>query len=154
MAKERHREVPASYLVLIKDGKILLARRFNTGYMDGNYSLPAGHVDKGETFAQCMIREVKEEIGINVKPEDSKTAHLMHRFSGAEWGDEGYRIDVFFTADKWQGNPEIKEPDKCDELSWFELGNLPQNIIPYVRQALECINKKIFYSEFGWENLK
>ena len=96
--KERHREVPASYLILKKKGKVLLQRRFNTGYMDGKYSLPAGHVDKGETFIQCVIREAKEEIGINLKLKDIKIAHLMHRFSGARWGDLGYRIDVFFTA--------------------------------------------------------
>ena len=63
MAKERHKEVPASYLIIIKDGKILLQRRFNTGYMDSKYSLPAGHADKGEDFPQCIVREAKEEIG-------------------------------------------------------------------------------------------
>lgn len=151
MVKDRHREVPASYLVLIKDGKVLLSRRFNTGYMDGNYSLPAGHVDKGETFTHCIIRESKEEIGIDLSPEDLKVSHLMHRFSGAQWGDLGYRIDVFFTSDKWQGDIVNKEPDKCDDLSWHNLNNLPNNIIPYIRQALEGINKKIFYSELGWE---
>ncbi len=154
MAKERHREVPASYLILIKDGKILLSRRFNTGYQDGNYSLPAGHVDEGETFTQCVIRESKEEVGVLLKPEDLKVGHLMHRFSGAEWGVEGFRIDVFFTAEKWEGNIEIKESNKCDDLSWFDLGNLPENIIPYIRQAIDCIKNKVFYSEFGWENLK
>jgi mutator protein MutT len=150
MAEERHKEVPASYLVLIKGGEILLQRRFNTGYMDGKYSLPAGHVDKGETFTQCVIRESKEEIGIDLKPEDLKVAHLMHRFSGAEWGDEGYRIDVFFTAEIWGNTPEIKEHDKCDDLSWFDLNSLPDNIIPYIRQALDCMNKKVLYSELGW----
>ena len=150
MAKERNKNVPASYLVLIKDNKILLQRRFNTGYMDGKYSLPAGHVDRGETFTQCIIRETKEEVGIDIKQEDLKTAHLMHRFSGAEWGDLAERMDLFFTAEKWAGTPEIKEPDKCDDLSWFELDNLPKNIIPYIRQAINCMRSKTFYSEFGW----
>lgn len=150
MLKERHKEVPSSYLVLIKEGKVLLQRRFNTGYMDGNYSLPAGHVDKGETFTQCVIRESKEEIGVDIRPDDLKVAHLMHRFSGVEWGDDGYRIDVFFTAEKWENVPEIKEYDKCDDLSWFDLNDLPNNIIPYIRQAIDCISKKVFYSEFGW----
>lgn len=154
MAKERHREVPASYVILMKDGKVLLSRRFNTGYEDGNYSLPAGHVDKGETFAQCAIRESKEEIGVDLKPEDLKMAHIMHRFSGAEWAENGYRIDMFFTSEKWTGEPEIKELDKCDDLSWFDLDSLPENIIPYVKQAINCIRNKIVYSEFGWKNLK
>ena len=150
MAKERHKEVPAAYLVLVKDGRVLLARRFNTGYMDGKYSLPAGHVDKGETFTQCIIRETKEEIGIDVKPEDSKVAHLMHRFSGTDKGEEGYRIDLFFTADKWEGEIKNKEQDKCDELAWYDLNNLPENIIPYVKQAIDCVRDKTFYSEYGW----
>ena len=119
--------------------------------MDGNYSLPAGHIDMGETFTQCCIRESKEEIGADLKPEDLKIAHLMHRFSGAEWGELGYRIDVFFTAEKWDGEIKNMEPEKCDDLSWFDFDNLPENIIPYVRRALECIKNKIFYSEFGWE---
>jgi ADP-ribose pyrophosphatase YjhB (NUDIX family) len=150
MIKDRHKEVPASYLLLLKDNKILLQKRFNTGYMDGFYSVPADHVDKGETFTQCIIREAKEEIGIDLSLPDLKVAHLMHRFSGGEWGELGYRIDVFIVAEKWQGNIEIKEPDKCDDLQWFELSNLPENIIPYIKVALENVKNKIFYSEFGW----
>lgn len=150
MIKDRHREVPASYLVLIKEGKILLARRFNTGYMDGKYSLPAGHVDEGETFAQCIIREAKEEIGVGLKPEDLKFAHIMHRLSDPEWKELRYRIDVFFTAEKWEGEIKNMEPEKCDDLSWFDLDNLPENIIPYVRHMIDCVKNKVFYSEFGW----
>lgn len=150
MIKERHKGVPAAYLILIKDGKILLQRRFNTGFEDGNYSLPAGHVDKGETFMQCIIREAKEEIGIDLKKEDLKFANMMHRFSGVEWGDEGYRIDAFFTADKWEGEIEIKEPNKCDDLSWFDLNNLPSNLIPYVKQVIGGLRNNILYSEAGW----
>ena len=105
MVKDRHRAVPAAYLVLMKDGKVFLQRRVNTGYMDGKYGLPAGHVEKGESFTQCVVREVKEEIGVDLQEQDLKVVHLMHRFTGGEWGDLGYRIDAFFTADKWSGEP-------------------------------------------------
>ena len=150
MGKDRHREVPASYAVLLKDNKILLARRFNTGYMDGKYSLPAGHVDEGESFTQCIVREAKEEIGIDLKSEDLKVAHVMHRLSDSEWKELRYRIDVFFVAEKWEGEIKNMEVNKCDDLAWFNLDNLPENIIPYVRQALENIKNKVSYSEFGW----
>jgi len=153
MAKERYKHVASSYLILIKDNKVLLQRRFNTGYEDGNYGLPAGHVEKAESFTQGVIREIKEEIGIDLKPEDLKVIHVMHRYSGSQWGDLAERMDVFFTAEKWEGNIEIKEIDKCDDLSWFDFDNLPENIIPYIRQALDCINKKTFYSELGWDNI-
>jgi len=148
MSQERHKIVPASYLVLIKNGKILLQRRFNTGYEDGKYSMVAGHVDKGETFTQCLIREVKEEAGIMLSSDDLKVVHVMHRNSGTEENNE--RVDVFFVAENWDGEIENKEPNKCDDLSWFDLNNLPENIIPYVKQAIDCIKDKIFYSEHGW----
>lgn len=151
MTKERSKAIPASYIVLIKDNKILMQRRYNTGYEDGKYSLPAGHVDKGESFIQCVIRETEEEIGISLKAEDLKMIHVMHRDS--KEAEIGNRIDVFFTADSWDGEPKNMEPEKCDDLSWFDLNNLPDNVIPYVRQAIECIKNNTFYSEHGWENV-
>ena len=121
MAKERYKHVASSYLVLIKDNKVLLQRRCNTGYEDGKYGLPAGHIERAESFTQGVIREIKEEIGIDLNMENLKVANVMHRYSGAEWGDLAERMDVFFTAEKWEGNPEIKEPEKADDLSWFGL---------------------------------
>ncbi|MDZ8089199.1 MAG: NUDIX domain-containing protein [Nostoc sp. DedQUE12b] len=58
--------IPASYLILIKDEKILLIRRFNTGYEDGKYSVVAGLGDGNETFVQAVVREAKEEVGIDL----------------------------------------------------------------------------------------
>ena len=148
-SQKRHQNVPASYLTLMKDGKVLLLRRFNTGYEDGNYSMVAGHVDQGETFTQCIIREAKEEAGILLKPEDLKAMHVMHRNSHTTENNE--RVDIFFIAQNWQGEPQNKEPNKCDDLSWFELDNLPENTIPYIRQALEGIKNRVYYSEHGWQ---
>lgn len=149
MIKQRPQNIPASYLTLIKDNKILLLRRFNTGYQDGQYSMVAGHVELGETFTQCVIREAKEEAGVLVKQEDLKVAHVMHRSSDYCQNDE--RVDVFFVADKWDGKIKNMEPHKCDDLSWFDLGDLPKNIIPYIRQAIEGIINTTYYSEHGWK---
>lgn len=148
MLKERHANVPASYLVLLKDKKILLLRRSNTGYEDGNYSMIAGHVESQETFTQCMIRESKEEAGILLKAEDLSVAHVMHRDSGDSEYNE--RIDVFFVTEKWEGEIINSEPHKCDDLAWFDLNDIPDNTIPYIQQAIEAINNKVFYSEHGW----
>lgn len=150
MAKERNKVVPASYLVLRKDGKILLLRRFNTGYEDGKYSVVAGHVDAGETFTSTMVREAKEEAGIDIDPKDLNVVHVMHRNSGLTDG-LNERIDIFLEARKWSGEIENREPHKCDDLSWFDMDSLPENIIPYVRHALESINRGVLYSEYGWQ---
>ena len=131
MTEKRHKNIPASYLILLKDNKILLLRRFNTDYEDGNYSMVAGHVDQNETFTQCIIREAEEEAGILLKPEDIKVVHVMHRNSGTAENNE--RVDVFFIAQKWSGEIVNKEPHKCDDLSWFDLENIPDNVIPYIK---------------------
>ena len=153
MAKQRHKITPASYLILIKDSKILLLRRFNTGYEDGKYSMVAGHVDKGETFTECIIREAEEEAGIILKPENLKVVHVMNLDSsqGVE-NEENERADILFMAENWNGKIENKEPNKCDDLSWFPLDNIPNNTIDHVRFAIENYKNKVFYSEFGYTN--
>ena len=145
MPKKRFKIVPTSHLVLIKNNEILLLRRFNTGYEDGKYSFVAGHLDGDETFKQAMAREAKEEAGIILNPDDLEIIHVMHKKVPGE-----ERIDLFLTADKWEGEPKNMETRKCDDLSWFGLNNLPENTIPYIKQAINSIQKKIIYSEFGF----
>jgi 8-oxo-dGTP pyrophosphatase MutT (NUDIX family) len=133
----------------MKDNNVLLLRRFNTGYEDGNYSMIAWHVDPNETFTDCIMREAKEEAWIKLDINHLKVVHIMHRNS---WLDkENERIDAFFVAEKWNWEIVNKESHKCDDLSWFNIDNLPKNTIPYIKFALENIRNGIFYSEFGWD---
>lgn len=150
MKKQRFKIVPASYLVIMRDGKTLLLRRFSTGFQDGKYGLVSGHLDGNETFKQCIIREAKEEAGIDSKEENMEVVHVMHRNEKANPVEIRERVDVFIAVEKWQGEIKNMEPEKCDDLNWFPLDNLPENTIPYIKFSLECINKKIFYSEYGW----
>jgi len=137
--------IGSSYLFLIKDNKILLQRRFQTGFMDGFYGVPAGHLDGNETAREGCVREIKEEISINIKPDDLEMVHIMHRKAAH---DE--RIDFFMTAKSYTGEIQNMEPHKCDELSWFALDELPDNIIDYIQVAIENYKKNITYSEFGY----
>lgn len=144
---KRFKITPACYLVLIKENKILLQRRYNTGYEDGKYSVVAGHLDGNESFKQAMVREAKEEANIDIKSKDLNVVHVMHR---STVDNDNERIDVFLSADKWDGEIENLEPHKCDDLKWFVLDQIPDNVIPYVKSALKCIENNIFYSEFGF----
>ena len=136
----------AAYLILIQNQQILLLRRFNTGYEDGNYSFIAGKVAPYESFTQCIIREAEEEAGILVSAEDIKVVHVMHRNNPeTQW------IDVFFIAKTWTGEIINKEPNKCDDLSWFNLDTLPENMVPYIKQAIEAVKSNSFYGEYGWK---
>lgn len=116
----------AVHLFLVKDGEILLLRRFDTGYEDGNYSVVARHTDGDEDIKTAMMREAKEEAGIEIAINNIKFSSVMHRKSDDE------RSEFFFIADSWEGEVTNMEPQKCDDLSWFEIDNLPSNVIPYI----------------------
>ena len=146
--KKRHRIIPVSYILLVKGGKILLARRCNTGYMDGCWSVPAGHFEGGEAARQVAVREAMEETGVVIKKSDLDIVHVMNR-KGHD-GIENERVDFYFTARKWKGEPKIMELDKCDGMNWFSMEKLPKKMAPEVRQAIKYFRKGIFYSEFGW----
>lgn len=130
-------------LILIQDGKALLLRRLNTGWKDGEYGTVAGHVDGNETIANAAVREAKEEAGINIEERDLHVVHTQHRIC------DGYEfIDFSVGAEKWSGEPENLEPNKCDDLSWYSLDTLPVNTIPYIRLVFENIQKRIPFSEY------
>lgn len=150
MEKKRHTVVAAVHLILIKRGRILLLRRFNTGWRDGEYSVIAGHLDGNETVRSAMSREAMEEAGISIGKDDLEFVHVMHRKSKRQHRSDEERVDFFLKSGGWQGRPKNMEPGKCDDLRWFELDRLPRNMVPYVRYAIENIRNKKTYSEFGW----
>lgn len=150
--KERNKAVPAVWLILMrKDGKILLGRRQNTGYRDGDYNLPAGHIEPGELPKDSMIREAKEEVGIKLNKEDLKFVHVSYRPKHDETGD---RVDFFFLASKWKGEVTNAEPQKCNELKWVNPYKLPKNIPPHVKYMIRYALRGIVFSEFDKSFLK
>ena len=146
----KHITMPvAVHLLLIKGNEVLLLRRYNTGYEDGNFSVIAGHADGGETVQTAMIREVAEEAGINISAEDIHIALVMHRRIEQENAE---RIDYFLRCEKWQGEPVNLEPHKCDLLEWHNMDNLQENTITYVRFAIESYLQNRQFVSFGFEN--
>lgn len=132
------------HLFFFRDNQILLSRRFNTGFRDGEYSVPAGHLDGNETVIAAAMREAKEEIGVQMEAKDTVFSSVMHRIEDDE------RVDFFVQVHKWQGEPFNAEPDKCDDLRWADVHQLPVNMVPYVRQALGNHLKGIQFDEYGF----
>jgi 8-oxo-dGTP pyrophosphatase MutT (NUDIX family) len=132
------------HLLFFRGGQVLLLRRFNTGYRDGEYSVPAGHLDGNETVRSAAQREAAEEVGVRIDAQDILFSGVMHRNEGDE------RIDFFVEVRAWEGEPFNNEPNKCDELLWVDPASLPSNTIPYVRRAIENHRDGIPFDEFGW----
>jgi len=141
---ERFKLVVAVHLILKEDNKILLLKRKNTGFGDGNYSVVAGHLDGNETVKQAMKREAYEEAGILVEEKDLEIVHVMH----TKLEDES--IYYFIYCDKYKGNVVNNEPNKCDELSFYDVNYLPDNIIDYVKVGIYNYSKEIYFSSYGF----
>ena len=146
------------HLLFFRKNQILLLRRFNTGFEDGNYSVPAGHLDGGETVRMAAVREAYEEIGVHIEIKAIAFATVMHRKSydtllplSSTGAGASERVDFFVHIKAWDGEPFNAEPNKCDELRWCDLDTLPRNIIPYVKQAVQNFRNGIVFEEFGWE---
>ena len=144
----RFKLIPAVYLILRRNNEVLLLQRANTGYQDGKYSVIAGHMDGNELGTAAIIREAKEEAGIDLAPEALKFVHLVHRLNKGS-GDE--RIDIFYEAYGWSGEVLNAEPHKCSDLSWFSLDQLPDDTIPLIRNVLNSVNANRHYSEYELE---
>lgn len=116
---------------------MLLQRRQNTGYMDGMWVAgAAGHIEWGETAVAAARREAKEELGIDLVASSLRVATVMQRTDGSPDPNE-QRVDWFFTATAWTGDPAIMEPAKCAEIAWFALDGLPSGIPDYERFVLD-----------------
>ena len=129
--KERYRVIVDVHLFLLKKGQILLGQRQNTDFEDGKFHVPAGHLEEGETVIDALIREAREELGIIIKHEHVNFAHVMHHKSN------GGRTGLFFRVQEWEGEVQNIEREKCRELQWFDLNNLPENMVLYARQAIQ-----------------
>jgi 8-oxo-dGTP diphosphatase len=113
--------------------------------MDGYFSLIAGHIDGDESVEVTMIREAKEEAVIDLTVSDLIPATVIHR----KCPDTEY-VDFFFAATTWAGEIKNGEPEKCDLLAWYQIDNLPENILPYVKEAITNYRDKIAFLVSGW----
>jgi len=133
-----------TYMVLIQENKILLNRRNDTQYK-GVYSLVCGHVEKGENVINALLREAKEEIGITILPENVRVIAAVHRPSADYKNTVVDIIDFFALVSSYTGEIENLEPEKTQEVGFYDIDNLPDNCTAQVKKALELYQKQEFY---------
>lgn len=125
-------------------GRVLLGQRQNTGWADGLFGLPSGHLEEGESATAGTAREAEEEVGVLVKTGNLRLVHVMHHRT-----DSG-RMALFFEASDWSGEITNTEPDKCVGWAFHDPAQSDGQIVPYIGKALRHIASGDFYSEGGW----
>lgn len=148
--KERYKTPSAVFAIFIKENQVLLQKRQNTGYMDGYYDFAAsGHVEQNESMTDALIREVREELAVDISRDVIEFGTLMHKHE-----ENIVYYNGFFIIWNSSYDFKINEPEKCSELKWADMNHLPEKLIFDRRLALQNIFKKIPYSEIGWNDVR
>ncbi|MBA2465492.1 MAG: NUDIX domain-containing protein [Nocardioidaceae bacterium] len=134
--------VPAAYVFFLRGGaeddrEVLLQLRRGTGYLDEHWAAAAaGHVERGETVLEAAAREAREEVGV---ADIELTALCAMQRTGGTGLPVDERVDYFFTASSWSGEPRIIEADKCADMRWFPLEALPDPVVPHELAVLTAL---------------
>ncbi|MFD3996106.1 NUDIX domain-containing protein [Streptomyces sp. NPDC058583] len=134
------------HLYLELDGRVLLGLRHpDSAYAGDFWHVLAGHCE-AEAATACLVREAYEEAGLVIDPADVELVHTVHMVD--QPGEP--RIQLFFRARRWEGTPELREPDKCVAWQWWNAKDLPEPTVSYTRAAIEGIQAGRTYTELGW----
>ena len=105
----------AGGVVFAEDGRVLLIRE---NYGERRYGLPGGRVDAGETPEEAVVREVREETGLEVTP-----SGLIGTIHDRNWDDP--MLILVYRCEVSGGVLGIQDPDEIAELGWFDPGAYP-----------------------------
>ncbi|GGX59412.1 NUDIX domain-containing protein [Streptomyces minutiscleroticus] len=119
------------HLILRRGEDVLLGLRSGTAHGSGEWALPCGKVDPGESVLDAAVREAHEELGITLAPADLVVGQTVHARHGTT-----DHLGVFFEARTWTGTPTNREPGKCAGLRWFPLGGTPAPLMDYSAAGL------------------
>ena len=114
--------------VLEREGKILAAKRKRGAHLEGHWEFPGGKLEPDESPEDCLVRELSEEIGVRVRPQEILEV-VFHKYP------EKSVLLLFYRCELLEGEPQ---PIECDEVRWVALADLPSlewapADVPFVR---------------------
>jgi len=125
-------------LIINEKNEILLIKRGSRAKTErGVWSRPGGGVEENETVEEALRREIKEELGIEIE--------ILEPFDFKEhFSDNGQRwLALGYLAKIKKGRPKIMEPGKIEEMRWFSLDEIPENLTVYTREGIEKLKKRL-----------
>ncbi len=133
----------AAYALVLRDAAVLLTRISSLGHHAGSWTLPGGGVDHGETPEDALVREVREECGLEVAPEGLLTVHDTHFTGTAPSGrlEDFHGVHLVYRVAVAAGaQPRSVEVDgTTDAAAFVPLADVESGAVPVldvVRHAL------------------
>jgi ADP-ribose pyrophosphatase YjhB (NUDIX family) len=136
-------------LILTHTDHVLLALREGTGYADGQWNLPSGKLEHDEDAITGIVRETREEIGVQLNPGEPRMVTTVHHRNTAGLTRIGLVFSVAFDPAR-HGDPVNAEPHKCAKIEWFPVDMLPSNTYPYTTTCVRAFRDGTPFSLSGW----
>lgn len=119
-------------IIILSGNKTVLVKNW---LGDGRWALSGGGIARGETAENCVIREVKEEIGLDINLQDLQ--YLGQKTYPKTDQNLYFKINYFFIDFNNKPNLKIKRPWEITEADWFDINNLPKQINQVTNEAIK-----------------
>jgi mutator protein MutT len=119
-------------IIVDSQGRLLLAKRGPKAKNErGLWEFPGGSVELGETLAEALHREMREELGIEIVVGEllDVVDHILKE-EGQHW------VSPTFLCNIASGEPHIREPEKCAEIGWYHTNEIPEKLTQISRQSM------------------
>ncbi|WP_420114004.1 NUDIX hydrolase, partial [Pseudactinotalea sp.] len=120
-------------VVLDDEGRVLLGQRADSG----RWALISGILEPGEEPAVAMVREIKEETGVDAVVDALAAIQVQHPMTYPN-GDRAQYLDLLFLAHATDGEPHPAD-DESLAVGWFSLDDLPENTGHYTQERLAAV---------------
>ena len=129
-------------VIVRRSGRVLLGRR-KGAHGAGTWQFPGGHLKYGESVQECARRELREETGLLL--EELQLGPYTNDIFDEE---NRHYITLYAIGDLLKGDPELREPEKCEAWRWFEWSALPRPLFLPIQNLL-----KLGYDPFATDRL-
>jgi len=141
MEDKKYPRIGIGVMIENKNGELLLGLRQGS-FAAEVWCFPGGHLDFGEKMETAARREVREEVGLEVGKLELVSVADELRYVET---DGKHFVNIGFKAEYVGGEPKLMEPEKCKEWRWFNINELPNNLLEGTELILKNFKAQKIY---------